>query len=230
MKYPGFIENLATRLMRWVRINSQKKIRIGLLAFPALVSAGQVKPMAAERAVQVRGQDSIIEELNMGPASTDFWRRLQKLINNPDYLDDFSKIVDILNLTIDRPVNFITPKTAGYVSRRDARDEYYRDISFISYGISKDQYDSGIRLIGLTLQIDISQICIAASEVHRIFGAGYISVMTLGISRPEVVAEPEGFRFFESYGESVEKIRRSPVHFAFSPGGCLYEVDLQKII
>lgn len=185
-------------------------------------------PQAVDKVVQVRGHDSIVEELNMGPISTEYWRKLQALIAHPEWLEDFPKIVDLFGLTITDPVDAVDVKSQEIRSRFDIKDERYGNMTSITYGVTKDHYDENSRVIRFTFVLDANNICITNSEVRAIYGRGSVGVMAHWDIPPEVKADPIGFRFSEAYGKPIEKIRRSPVAFAYSPSGCLWQVSLQR--
>ena len=192
------------------------------LIFPA-------SPSAPEKVIQVRGEESIVQELNMGPGVTEFWRKVQILIANREDIQDFSKLVKLLGLTITDPIDAVTPKKPGLQGLHSIKTESYGNIvESIGYGISRDVYDPNKRVIGFRLELFSQNSCISSEEVRRIYGKGLIGTSVHDMVKPDSGPDTAGYSFSESYGEELSNVRRSPLVFNYHQNGCLWRISLSQ--
>jgi hypothetical protein len=195
----------------------------------SLVRAEEVQPLSTDHVVMVRGQESVVEELNMGPNSTVFWRSLQSLIEKPQRIFDFADIADLFHFSITQPVDYINEKSVAPVSRFDIKDNYYYAMRSISYGIAFFHGDARKKFLSLYFTLDANAICISSSEVEARYGKGRTAVMMHGDVPSSFASEPIGLRFSEVYGQH-DQAANPDVVLTFSPGGCLYSVNINQSI
>jgi len=182
--------------------------------------------------VQVRGKESIVEELNMGPDATELWRKIQYLVAHLDEIQDFSKLVKLFDLTITDPIDTVSPRKPGVQRRYDikgGRDSYL--FESIGYGIGQNSIDKNKRGIGFTLDFYLNGICISNSEVRRVYGKGSVGIPTHAAqsfySNP---AELAGLMFSEAYGEQDPNGRNAPIVFSYVNSGCLKRIQFVEPI
>lgn len=189
-------------------------------------------PAEKEKVVEVRGKESVVQELNMGPDATDLWRKIQQLIATPKVIADFSKLVSILNLSITDPIDSVSPAKPGLQWRYDAKIEPYRYmVERISYSILNDNYDINGRAAVLVLFFSSEGSCITSSEVRRVYGGGSIGTSVHSRYRPSSGPDTAGLMFSESYKEQSSPIERAELIFNYRYNGCVREITVsQRII
>ncbi|WP_042586018.1 hypothetical protein [Burkholderia sp. MSHR3999] len=166
----------------------------------------------------------------MGPEQTEFWLKLRSLIDHPEWIEDFSRIVKLFGLTITEPMDAITIDTPGIKSRHDARDLRYFSIKTLSYRIAPDDYEKNLRVLRLQMQLNLDQICITDQAVRRIYGHGYTQVPSHGEVMPGLQADPTGVLYFGAYGGEQNKPGRAPWSIVYLASGCAMTVTLQRLL
>ncbi|WP_211474931.1 hypothetical protein [Collimonas humicola] len=182
-----------------------------------------VVPSSPENIVQVRGKESVVQELNMGPDATELWHKLQHLVANLDDIQDFSKLVKLFNLTITDPVDAVSAKKPGFQGRNDIKNYMMKQVG---YGITPDFQDKNKRVVKFSVYLYLDNICISSSEVRRVYGKGVIGIPT-GVSQ-YLYSDTTGLRFSEAYGKQTPQGRNAPLIFSYMSSGCLESVDFQQ--
>jgi len=147
------------------------------LGTTALAATTDGLPAAPEKVVLVRGQDSIVQELNIGPEATTLWREIQKFVASGADITEFSKLVAQFQLRVQNPINEIGPT--------ESQPHFRRDFSGWSGMISGGEYGVGVssdagvkKFVTFSIELDNSKICISESEVKRVYGYTFPSLPT----------------------------------------------------
>lgn len=172
---------------------------------------------------------SISTSLTMGPNSVLFWKKIQAIIADQDYLLDFSKLKNLLDLEIKQPVDAVSPNKTGRQSREDATDRPMM-LKATAYRIYPNQKNSKAKDVFLELDLDIEQICLTGSEVERVFGRGSIGFSSHNPYR----YDSRGLPLESASGESYPTDRASPrdfsVAFSYARSGCVKAILFSKTI
>ncbi|WP_345817710.1 hypothetical protein AAGS40_30390 (plasmid) [Paraburkholderia sp. PREW-6R] len=210
---------------------SQVKLVVyaALLLLAGLTRSGfAAEDSPADRIVQVRGQDAVAEELVMGPKQTEFWFKLRSLIDHPEWINDFSRIVKLFDLTITDPVDVISADTPGFKARFDAKDEHFFAMSSTQYGIGPDIKGDG-RVLSFEIDIHTEEICITDREVRRIYGRGVVGVASHWGVPPALAQDPTGVLYSVGY-RSEGLISRAPISMSYAPSGCVENITFRQSV
>lgn len=191
-------------------------LRFGLILFCGLAHADSDNVAKPPKIVILRGQDSQIAEINMGPEATDFWRRLQSLVEKPE-LKNFSRLVDILKLDIAHPVDWIDLDSPTAVWREDIKSKDYF-ITGGSYGVGIASNEARQRFISIRLDLDLRLVCISKLEIQR-----YLRTVTEVTESGPADIEYVGIRDHSGIPHSVGSSRKG-VSFMISQSGCAKSV------
>jgi len=184
-----------------------------------------VAPPTPEQIIQVRGRESIVQELNMGPDATELWHKIRYLTAHLDDIQDFSKLVKFFDLTIADPIDAVSPKKPGFQGRYDIKNYMLKQVG---YGIAPDFQNKNKRVVKFSFHFSLDNICISNSEVRRIYGKGIIGIPT---DVPQsLYSETTGLRFSEAYGKQTPQGRDAPLIFSYVNSGCLESVHFQQPI
>ncbi|WP_084210114.1 hypothetical protein [Ralstonia sp. A12] len=173
--------------------------------------------------VDVRGQDSIVESIDMSPQATAFWRSIRKVINTID-LNDYEKVASELSLesTYRRPLQH--PMQFSYPSLLQLREA----VLVTTYRVRPT--GSATRW---TFSPDPRFLCLSRREVEQSFGPGENDSRV----PPQVVDAGYGGAFetatsrlgyFHAMRYQVGGLKRY-VEVLFSPGGCADAIGLMQI-
>ncbi|SAL00392.1 hypothetical protein [Caballeronia ptereochthonis] len=185
----------------------------------------------SEAVVQVLGRDSIVEQLNMGPNATAFWRDLQAFMSHLEMLEDFSKIAHLFGFTVKDRLDLIIPTTPVPAYRSDISDGKYQVAQNIEYRVLSDGRTDKVRIIKLTMTLDVNRICLSALEVRRVFGRGKVYAMVPGWVPPEPQASVfAGAIFGELYGDATDKVNSNKLSIVYAASGCVADIFFQRVI
>lgn len=152
-------------------------ITVGVLAVSAPIAFGQVqethlRPSLSPNLVLVRGQESIVAEINMGPQATTLWKKIQAVIAEPD-LTDFSTLVRVFDLQITRPVDAVDWRKSEIQIRHDIRGAGSSNlISSGRYGVGISSDEQRQKFVLFELELDVKEICLSKLEIQRVYGKG----------------------------------------------------------
>lgn len=191
-----------------------------LLAFvPAVVHADPESAIAEPKISIVNGQESYIQELNMGPEQTEFWKRIQILTDEPDLMN-FPRISEILKLDLKEPLDYIDIPTARPKFRKDIKSKDWF-IASGHYGVGISSNEQRQRFLSLEIYFDLSRICITKDEIVRRY-VHVFPILPFGNSGP--------------YGRNVVGVRHSIKlvgrhgGFDIAQSGCAARLGFTKYI
>lgn len=167
---------------------------------------------ATEKIVDVRGRESIVEELNMGPEATELWRAIQIIVERKKPLT-LSELKEILKLNIKDeylkldfekiPVKFIMIE-GGWRGQ----------ISEGRYGVGIDSSEEHKRFLGFNIKFNQNLICISKMEIRKLYKTGgEISVID---------SESQGYADQTGYVHGIG-LRPHNGGFDIAPSGCASE-------
>jgi hypothetical protein len=184
-----------------------------------------------QRVSQVRGNDSIVQELNIGPVATEFWKKIQNLAADLTQIQDFSKLIALFELTVTDPVDSVSPRLPGVQQRNDIKgNPNPRILRQVGYGISRDPYNKRERVVKFILAFDLNQICLGSGEIRRVYGDGIVAIEGHSPKPEYFYKQTAGLRFSEAYGANAQEIRRAPLVFTYANSGCLDLVEFQQAV
>jgi len=148
------------------------------------VAAQDIPPQGAEtrpaRITLIRGKESYVQDLNLGPEGTALWKQIQAQIRDPE-LRDFSKVVQRFNLHTSLPLDDVDPRRAGVQVRQDIRGPGHPPlIRAGSYGVFVATDEARTRFVSLRLELDIAEVCLTKPEIQRVYGKGVDTAPGLG--------------------------------------------------
>ena len=164
---------------------------------------------AAPKITNVRGIDSVIEEVNLGPEGTLLWRSIQALIMNPE-LKDFSKLVDLFYLIVEKPIDAVSWKESESNFRNDIVGRR-KLITGGRYGVGISSDKESKKFIVFSIRFDLHRVCLSKLEIQRVYGKGLDIHPT---DAPNTLLQDQtGY----SHGLSIAP---NPGGFDIAPSGC----------
>ncbi|MDB0570741.1 hypothetical protein LBW59_08140 [Ralstonia solanacearum] len=172
--------------------------------------------------ISVRGSDSIVENIDISPQATSFWRNLREAANSGD-LHDYDKVASQLSLegkyrrALSRPMQF------SYASQLPLREA----VQVTTYRVRQ-----GGSVTRWTFLPDLRLLCLSRREVERNFGPGEHTsrvppqVVDAGYSGAFETATSR-LGYFHSMRYKVKNVERY-VEVSFSPGGCADFIGLMQ--
>ena len=165
--------------------------------------------------------------IELGPAQTRFWKRLQTLIANKQRLDSVDQIADVLNVTFVKPSMVDTDNADKFGVRKLVIENGDQIIKDISYSTVKQN----IKRKGIGMGFSLGLFCLTSAEVHRVYGWGTIGMANHQLPFSEkLIHKPEerftgtaGLRFVEVYEKPTSVV------FSYANSGCLEHLTIEQL-
>lgn len=129
-----------------------------------------------ERIQLVRGQPAIVQTLVMGPEATQLWRQLQTLIEQPELIKDFPRLVALMEISTQLPMDAVDWKKRERQNREDLRFKHHWLVESARYGVSS-LYPAATypkrRDLEFDMRFNIQNICLSKQEVQRLYSTGW---------------------------------------------------------
>jgi hypothetical protein len=186
-------------------------------------------PLSIRKTIDEEQGLGLKEILVMGPTSSAFWAKVQKIISNDDYIMNFALLAELLELQFEEPVDAVSPEKPGYRSRRDATEKTLR-IKTMGYGVVQNAENPKARDVALAIDLDLNQICIAAAEVERVFGKGRIAITPHEIGVAKTNGGPIETNYSVAYPRESMKAGIPPLVFSYAYSGCVKSISMHKML
>jgi hypothetical protein len=180
--------------------------------------------------VKTPAGDSIVATLDMGAHATEFWRKIQALVAEPEMLADFPRLVKHLNLDVPDAIGQFDPSKAENQEIFDIKDAFpnTRVARFISGGrfyVSNFGKTNVSFSRVLSMDLESKQICLSGREVERVYGS-VEKIAPFSTHNPPSIAEinnPIGYGYSLFY--KFHKFN-TELNFRTPSSGCVNQISI----